>query len=201
MSLADIEAAADRVFGFPSGTLNALGVSESGNGANTGTLGNIFQVTPATASNPGYGLSSVNGNDPMSVGAYLSALQGANGGNLGAALYQYQGAGVAGNPTTPNSGLSGFLATNGLTYAPSGSGAPGSTSQAATPAGGSSPSGQASTASTACSWTSPACWFSTAGSYLANFASRGALIVLAIILLLGAVYLFAQRTQMVTQST
>lgn len=90
----------------------ALGASESGNGINLGSLGNVFQVLPSTAANPGYGLSAVDGNDPMSVGAYLSALiKGPGGGSVANGLALYQGRDQG---TTGNNAMTAFLNSIGL---------------------------------------------------------------------------------------
>lgn len=105
-SLSSSEAAADVFYNFPAGLLEALGMSESSNGANTGSLGNVFQVTPSTAADPGYGLSGVNGNSAMSVGAFLSALiQKAGSVAGGVDLYQDWAA----NGGSPNASMSSYL--------------------------------------------------------------------------------------------
>lgn len=59
--------AADAAYGLPIGTTYAIAGTESSYGTNLGTIGNIFQVTPATAQSYG-----VNGNDPNSVANYFS---------------------------------------------------------------------------------------------------------------------------------
>lgn len=105
------EHTADSFYNFPPGTMEALGNSETGNGSNLGSIGNIFQVTPSTAVKPGYGLSGVNGNDPMSVGAYLSALvNGPGGGSVASGLALYQGRPVG---STGNNAMNSFLGTIG----------------------------------------------------------------------------------------
>lgn len=178
-SLLQAEAGADAYYGLPSGTLEALGASESAQGTNLGTIGNIFQVLPSTATNPGYGLSSVNGNDPFSVGAYLSALiNGPGGGSVQQGISLYQGG------AAPNQTMSQFLNTLG------GSGNSGGTvtGAAGTPATAPATAGGASS------------WLGALGSWAGGLASRAGLIVLAIILLLGAIYLFAGRTQQVQTS-
>ena len=186
-SLLGDESYADNLYGFPAGTMAALGMSESNQGTNLGSIGNIFQVTPSTAAQPGYGLTSVDGNSPTSVGAYLNALWQKLGGgvaNLPAAIQQYQGG------SAPNAAMSSFLGGlgGGATAAPTNAaGNP----TAATPQAGTG---------TATATPSPASWLSSIGSFLGGYATRGALILLAIILLLGAVYLFAERTQSVSQS-
>lgn len=88
LSLLSQEAAADAAFGFAPGTMEAQGQIESGNGTNMGSIGNIFQVVPSTASQPGYGLTSVDGNDPFSVAAYDAALAKVTG-SLGGGLEAY----------------------------------------------------------------------------------------------------------------
>lgn len=118
VSLLTSESEADSYYGFPAGTLEALGQSETSNGVNLGSIGNIFQVTPATAANPGYGVASVNGNDPFSVGAYLSALiNGPGGGSVANGLALYQGRPVG---STGNNAMSAFLTDlgNGVTPTP-----------------------------------------------------------------------------------
>jgi hypothetical protein len=106
-SLEQQEAAADAFYGFPAGTMGALGMSETTNGQNLGSIGNIFQVLPSTSRQPGYGLSGVNGNDPMSVGAYLSALiNGPGGGSVANGLALYQGRPIG---STGNQYMSSFL--------------------------------------------------------------------------------------------
>jgi hypothetical protein len=98
---------ADVGYGLPLGTMETLGMSESSQGTNTGSIGNIFQVTPSTASKPGYGLSSVQGNDPNSVAAYLSALiHGPGGGSVANGLALYQGRPIG---STGNTAMSGFV--------------------------------------------------------------------------------------------
>jgi hypothetical protein len=123
--LAD-ENSADSLYGFPSGTMAALGGAESSQGTNLGTIGNIFQILPSTAANPGYGLPPLDGNSAISAGSYLNALyQGPANGNLATAYGMYQGG--AGNPTAyPGSGPVGqFLSSLGTdsTAAGYGSGA------------------------------------------------------------------------------
>lgn len=109
-SLIANEAGADQYYGLPTGTLEALGTSESSQGTNTGRLGNIFQVLPSTAADPGYGLSGVNGNDPYSVGAYLRALiNGPGGGSVANGLALYQGRPIG---STGNNAMTQFL--NGI---------------------------------------------------------------------------------------
>jgi hypothetical protein len=76
--------------GLAPGTMEYIGAQESSQGTNLGSIGNIFQVIPSTAENPGYGLSSVDGNDPESVGAYVAALTKADG-SESSALSQYSG--------------------------------------------------------------------------------------------------------------
>lgn len=101
------ESEADTFYNFPAGTMNALGNSETSNGLNLGSIGNVFQVLPSTAANPGYGLSSVDGNNPMSVGAYLSALiNGPGGGSVANGLALYQGRPVG---STGNNAMNQFL--------------------------------------------------------------------------------------------
>lgn len=90
-SLLSGEAAADAQYGLPAGTMEYIGTKESSQGSNLGSIGNIFQVVPSTAIQPGYGLLSVDGNDPSSTAAYVAALRNANGGSLSAALSQYSG--------------------------------------------------------------------------------------------------------------
>lgn len=109
------EAAADSYYGFPSGTMAALGATESSQGTNLGTIGNIFQIEPATATSPGYGLSSLNGNSAFDAGAYLSALlTGPANGNLATATAMYQGG--PGNPVpySASSPMGQFLSDLGL---------------------------------------------------------------------------------------
>lgn len=109
--LSQQEAASDTYYGFPAGTLEALGASESSNGLNMGSLGNVFQVLPSTAADPGYGITGVNGNSPQSVGAYLSALiNGPGGGSVANGLALYQGRPIG---STGNSAMSSFLASIG----------------------------------------------------------------------------------------
>jgi hypothetical protein len=194
------EAAADSYYGFPPGTMAALGASESSQGTNLGSLGNIFQVTPATAAQPGYGLSSVNGNDPMSTGAYLSALfNGPGQGNMAStmSLYQtgYPNPGYTGNPA-----MAGFLGS--LTGGGGAGGVGGATSLLGGAGGGSGGSGGSSsssgtkvqsTSTTDCFF-SPACWFTTLENWAAPLAGRAALILLAVMLIIGAALLFAART-------
>lgn len=129
------EAAADAYYGFPRGTMTALGTSETGNGVDLGSLGTIFQALPSTARDPGYGLSRLDGNDPFSMGGYLSALiNGPAKGNVadGLALYQGRPKGSTGNDAMTkflnDMGLSGL---NGLLGRPM-AGSPGSGSPAYT---------------------------------------------------------------------
>jgi hypothetical protein len=99
------EAQADSDNGLPAGFLERQGTIESGQGSNTGSNGTIFQVSPATASDPGYGLQSVDGNDPESVGAYDQALYQQTGSYSGAALAYNEGIGTyqqdGGSSATP----------------------------------------------------------------------------------------------------
>lgn len=104
-------AAADALYGFPPGTLEALAGTESTYGTNTGTIGNTYQIEPATAANPGYGLGQLDGNNAYDAGAYLSALtNGPGGGDLSTGLAMYHGG--AGNPTPygSSSPIGGLLA-------------------------------------------------------------------------------------------
>lgn len=66
-SLQSLSNQADLNNGLPIGTTYAIAGTESSYGQNLGTIGNIFQVTPATSQSYG-----VNGNDPNSVANYIS---------------------------------------------------------------------------------------------------------------------------------
>lgn len=228
MSLLDDEAGADAYYGFPAGTMAALGTSESSQGANLGSLGNIFQVTPSTAAQPGYGLSGVDGNNPMSAGAYLNALyQGPAGGNMASAMSLYQ----TGSPNpgyTGNTAMASYLAGLGPAGASTGStgaipsmsiypddqappdavantlaggaagtsAVPGAAGAASSAAGGTPGVPGTSSGLTAKDITADfPQWLKEAGAWLAGFGTRAALILLAIIILLAAAYLFASRTQ------
>jgi hypothetical protein len=167
----------------------ALGASESSQGQNLGSLGNIFQVLPSTAANPGYGLSGVNGNDPFSVAAYVSALLKKAGGNLQQAIGAYQGGGA------PNTAMASFLTSQG--YSVPSAGNTMIVQGGAGVGGGTGVGGTAGAAGAVSPSTSPATWLSSVSAWAGQYASRGVLIVLAILLILGALYLFASRTQQV----
>lgn len=118
LSLSDLvseETAADTYYGFPSGTMAALGATESSQGSNLGTIGNIFQITPATSANPGYGLGVLNGNSAMDAGAYLAALfNGPANGSISTALAMYQGGPANPTPYGSTTPVASFLSSLGL---------------------------------------------------------------------------------------
>lgn len=208
MGLLTDEAGADAYYGLPSGTLEALGASESGQGRNLGSIGNVFQVVPSTAANPGYGLSSVNGNDPYSVGAYLSALlHGPANGSLPAALSLYQGNGNNPGYTGTNAAMSNFLSGQAGSSASGGSSwdtwlqnpfsalvnaLAGKSPNASAVNGAANVSDSrtiAANASTAQGWLS-----AIASALGASVGTRLILILLAITLIAGAIFLFGLRT-------
>lgn len=107
--LRDQSYGADRAYGFPSGTLWNLALTESNAGQNTGKIGNIFQILPTTAANPGYGLGPLDGNNPYDAGAYLSALTARSGGDLSSGLAAYHGGLNNPTPYAASSPIGGFL--------------------------------------------------------------------------------------------
>jgi hypothetical protein len=202
-ALLSSEAAADAQFGFPPGTLEALGMSETSQGTNLGTIGNIFQVTPSTAANPGFGLSGVNGNDPFSVGAFLNALvQGPGQGSLANGLALYQGRPIG---STGNTAMSSFLSSlgtmnsGGLSLSGVGAGvaAIGANVVANSPAGlmisgASALAGGSNPVTNTLNALNPTTWLAAIEQVIENSLGRTVLIIIGIILLIGAVFMFAK---------
>lgn len=134
-----------------------IGTKESSQGTNLGTIGNIFQVLPSTAVDPGYGLSYVDGNSASSTAAYVAALEQANGGSLSAALSQYSGGAyngsdmasvLDGSTAGSTAGVSGTTGTTGSTS----TGSTGSTSTGATGSTGSTSTGSSGIFGTLAGW-------------------------------------------------
>ena len=89
---------ADIQYGLPVGTTFAVAGTESSYGQNVGSIGNIFQVQPSTASNPGFGLGTLDGNNPYDAASYLSAIyNGPANGNVANAIALYQNGPNSGN--------------------------------------------------------------------------------------------------------
>jgi hypothetical protein len=217
MSLLDDEAGADAQYGFPSGTLEALGATESSQGTNLGSIGNVFQILPSTAAKPGYGLGQLDGNNAYDAGAYLSALQnGPANGSLSQAFAMYQGG--AGNPTPygSNTPVAAFLAS--LTGGGSSTGSAGSapvddsgsvafgidgmpsygtndTSAAGTAAAksvNSAATGIANGAKAVANAVSPTAWFKALQGYLGSEATNFAFILVGVIILVGAFFVLGK---------
>ena len=169
--------------GVPPQLFNDVITAESGWNPNainpsSGATG-IAQFLPSTAANPGYGVTPFDPTNPQAslTGAaqYLAGLFNATGSWSGA-LNAYSG-NTSGSAAYPgNQAIASDL--QGL----------------AGSAGGASPS--AGSTSGSCGL-SPACWLAGIGSWAGGYASRAGLILLAIILLIGGVMLFAMRTQVV----
>jgi soluble lytic murein transglycosylase-like protein len=188
--LYDYAAQAAGQYGVPPGLFTAVinaesAFSPSAYNASSGATG-IAQFLPSTAANPGYGIAPFDPTNPTSslsaAAQYMAALFKRFGSWTGA-LNAYSGQPQGSTPYPGNAGVANAL---GAVSSPAGQGA----------AAGANTPGQ----STGCSWTSPSCWFSTAADFLAPYASRGALILLAVTLLAGGVALFAFQTVEVSKS-
>jgi hypothetical protein len=163
----------------------------------------IAQFLPSTAANAGYGIAPFNPSDPFAsikaAAQYLAGLFASpnNPNGWTGALAAYSGQGFSGTPYPGNAAIAGDLsALGGSAQAPAGVTSPTSGGTSGGAATGSSGSGLSpSSWLSPPSWLSPSWWLSAIGSFLGGYASRAALIVLAILLLLGAIYLFASRTQ------
>lgn len=193
MSLYDDAVSYAQTYGVPSQLFTDVIQQESGFDPNaynpaSGATG-IAQFLPSTAANPGYGIAPVDPSNPQSslsgAAQYLSALYNKLGSWTGA-LSAYSGS-SSGTPYPGNSAIASDL-----------SALSGTSTGTATPTSGGSDGGTSATGSTASA--SPASWLSTISTWAGQFATRGALILLAILLLLGGVYLFAARTQQVATS-
>lgn len=178
------------------------------NAAVTGN--NFFGISPggtlASYASPSAGFAAYG--SLVSTPNYSSAIAAAAAG--GSAQQIAQSMNDSGYSTTPDyaarvssavSAVDSALGINGggtANITPSG----GSTDVAGgtSAASGGSTGGTTSTSAASGCGFNPLCWLSGLGTYLAGFATRGALILLAILLLLGAVYLFASRTQQVQTS-
>jgi hypothetical protein len=208
MSLLDDEAGADAQYGFPSGTLEALGATESSQGTNLGSIGNVFQILPSTAANPGYGLGQLDGNNAYDAGAYLSALQnGPANGSLSQAFAMYQGG--AGNPTPygSNTPVAAFLASltgSGGTSTPSNNSAPivGMDGSVSYPnadgtvttygATGTTTGTSNSTNNAVANAVSPTAWLKALQGYLGSEATNIAFILVGVIILVGAFFVLGK---------
>lgn len=161
----------------------------------------IGQFLPSTAANPGYGIAPFNPLDPIAslsaAAQYLAALFNKTGSWTGA-LNAYSGNTSGGAPYPGNTSIAGDL--NTLGEGGMANNTPGSSLSGASAAAGATAATASSAATGGSCGLSPSCWLSSLGTWASGFATRGALILLAIILLLGAVYLFAARTQQVSSS-
>jgi hypothetical protein len=182
-SLQDYGAQQASAYGVPVNLFNAVINAESGwdpNSYNTssGATG-IAQFLPSTAANAGYGIAPfdpTNSQSSLSAAAqYLSALYNSTGSWTGA-LNAYSGNSQGGQPYPGNSGVADALSSLD--------------SSAPTTAGGSPTASAGGTAASQ----EPAV-LSGVSSWLGTYAKRGALILISVLLLLGAIYLFASRTQ------
>jgi hypothetical protein len=167
-------------YGVPSGLFSDIIQAESGFNPNaynpaSGASG-IAQFLPSTAANPGYGVAPFNPFNPgdalSSAAQYLAALRARLGSWTGA-VQAYSGVGT-GTPYPGNSAIAADLQA-------ADSGAPGKAQ------GGS------------CGF-SPSCYLDALAGFLGGYAARAGLVLLAVIFLIGAMYLFATRTQIVSQS-
>jgi hypothetical protein len=208
MSLLDDEAGADAQYGFPAGTLEALGATESSQGTNLGSIGNVFQILPSTAAKPGYGLTGpLDGNNAYDAGAYLSALEnGPANGSLSAAFAMYQGG--AGNPTPygSNTPVAEFLASligggNSSTSTTSSASGDDSGSVAfgidGMPSYGTNDTSAAGTAAaksvnSAASSLNPLTWINALNNYLNSEAANIAFIIIGVIILVGGIFLLGK---------
>jgi len=144
----------------------------------------IAQFIPSTASNvPGYGaVDPYNAPSALSAAAaYLSTLFQRTGSWTGA-LNAYSGNSSGGAPYPGNSAIAGDLA--GLGGSTAGSSTTAGTGSTAAPG-----ATQGAPGATSCGL-SPSCWLGALGS----LASRFALVLLAVLLILGGLWLFASRT-------
>jgi soluble lytic murein transglycosylase-like protein len=93
----------DQQNGLPVGTSYGIMMAESGGKVDAvspkGAQG-PFQVMPATAQDPGYGLKSFNPKDPNGAMSYFGAMYKKAGGDISKAL-GFWNAGPAGNPNNP----------------------------------------------------------------------------------------------------
>lgn len=93
----------DAKYGFPTGTMASIAHVESNNNPRAvspkGAQG-IFQIMPATQRNPGFGMSSLDPNNPDDAGAYLAAMVRNSGGDLATGIAKYN-AGPAGHLNNP----------------------------------------------------------------------------------------------------
>ncbi len=169
----------------------------------------IAQFLPSTAANAGYGVAPF---DPTDAGSslnaaaqYLAGLYQRFGSWTGA-LNAYSGNSAGGAPYAGNNGQGAILSdlealgeNPGVGGGGTGAGMPGTSTGTG--------SGMSTTAATAVDQPSgqscglsPVCWLSAGASFLGGYATRAALIVVGVIFLLGALYLFATRTQAVAQA-
>lgn len=187
-------------YGVPTQLFQDVITAESGFNPNaynpaSGATG-IAQFLPSTAANAGYGIAPF---DPTNASAslsgaaqYLAALKQRFGSWTGA-LNAYSGNTGGGSPYPGNSSISNDLAA---LEGPGGQGGQGGNSAAAIQAGDAGTSSGAAGGSGSCGL-SPGCWLAAIGSWAGNFATRAALVVVAIIFLLGALYLFGTRSETV----
>ena len=157
----------------------------------SGAMG-LGQVLPSTAANPGYGISPLtNAYDPTSnlnfSAQYLAALYGQYGSWQGA-VNAYSGTPQGGIPYQGNSQQSAVLAAlanaGASPVVPAGV-APAQTTAASGGSGGALPAALTSAGNSV---------VGSVTSWLGNLASRAALVIVALILLLGAMLAFS-RTQ------
>lgn len=194
-----IDAAASQ-YGVPSNLLAAqIGVESGYNpsafNVSSGATG-IAQILPSTAANPGYGLASVNPNDPnASIGfaaAYDSVMYALTGSWTGA-LQRYG--------SLPSDGSAGTTAQQQLAAIAAGADGNGiSAADIASAAGvGTSEIGQlapgtAGVTSTSNCGYNPGCYLTALGGWIGQYLTGGAFIVVGLILLLGAIYLFGKQS-------
>lgn len=180
----------------------------------------IAQILPTTAANPGYGIASVDPNDPAAsinfaaqydaalynqTGSWTSALESygtlpSSGGsmntaqtNLFNAAQQADGGQSAVDDIFADPGndlFSGVANTLGTNDGTTYSTSATGGTTSGTTTGAAGTSNTSSTGG--CSWTSPGCWFSSFGSWAGNYLTAAGFVVVAIILIIGAVYLFGR---------
>jgi hypothetical protein len=208
MSLLDDEAGADAQYGFPSGTLEALGATESSQGTNLGSIGNVFQILPSTAAKPGYGLGQLDGNNAYDAGAYLSALQnGPANGSLSQAFAMYQGGAANPTPYGSNTPVAAFLAslTGGGSSTGSAGSAPVDDSGSVAfgidgmPSYGTNDTSAAGTVAaksvnSAASSLNPLTWINALNNYLTSEAANIAFIIIGVIILVGGIFLLGKSS-------
>lgn len=159
---------------------NYFGISQGGSLLSYGSAADSFTAFANLMNSGNYagaaGIAGAGGT-ALDIGNYVNA--------QGYSTTPDYGTRVAGDVASVDSALAGMGLSGGIS--------PGAGSTAATGA-------QAGGTAANCAWYNPTCWAAGIGAWIGGYATRAALLLLAVIFIAGALFMLASRTQIVEQA-